>query len=282
MFTPQQIEEQTFVKAVFGGYDMQSVDDFLGPLTEDYVVLYKENAVLKSKMKVLVEKLEEYRSQEDSMKKALMAAQQTADNMIAATQKKCARMLNDAQKTLEGQHTGLRQQIQGEQTRLKEARGAVQEYITKLQVELEELKTRQMVEAEPVAKAYDFESEPDPRPVEMARTIKMNLEKRVQEEMAQPGDVRPAQTKAPRPAQATPRPAQTTQPAPQAQTASEAPTVVVPDLSALLGQESAQAAQEPAEKAPETRTARPKGVKEDTMSKFADLQFGKNYDPKAK
>ena len=57
MFTPQEIQEQTFSKAVFGGYDMQQVDDFLEPLTEDYITLYKENAVLKSKMKILVEKL---------------------------------------------------------------------------------------------------------------------------------------------------------------------------------------------------------------------------------
>ena len=35
MFTPQEIQEQTFSKAVFGGYDMQQVDDFLEPLTED-------------------------------------------------------------------------------------------------------------------------------------------------------------------------------------------------------------------------------------------------------
>ena len=34
---------------------MQQVDDFLEPLTEDYIMLYKENSVLKSKMKVLVE-----------------------------------------------------------------------------------------------------------------------------------------------------------------------------------------------------------------------------------
>ena len=74
MFTPQEIEEKTFVKAVFGGYDMASVDEFLEPLTEDYIALYKENAVLKSKMKILVEKLEEYRTPEDSMKKALVAA----------------------------------------------------------------------------------------------------------------------------------------------------------------------------------------------------------------
>ncbi len=251
MFTPQQIEEQTFVKAVFGGYDMQSVDDFLGPLTEDYVVLYKENAVLKSKMKVLVEKLEEYRSQEDSMKKALMAAQQTADNMIAATQKKCARMLNDAQKTLEGQHLDLKQQIQGEQMRLKDARAAVQEYITKLQVELEELKTRQMVAAEPVAKAYDFDAEPENRPANMAKTIEQNLEKLVSEEMAKPGDLSAAPVETPAVAPAA---------APAVEPQAAAKTTVSSD----------------------TRVIRPKGVGQDTMSKFADLQFGKNYDPTAK
>ena len=71
MFTPQEIQEQTFSKAVFGGYDMQQVDDFLEPLTEDYIMLYKENSVLKSKMKILVEKLEEYRGQEAAMKQQL-------------------------------------------------------------------------------------------------------------------------------------------------------------------------------------------------------------------
>ena len=59
MFTPQQLEQIAFVTATFGGYDMQSVDEVLGPLTEDYITLYKENALLKSKMKVLVAKLEE-------------------------------------------------------------------------------------------------------------------------------------------------------------------------------------------------------------------------------
>lgn len=57
MFTPQQLEQISFDKAVFGGYDMQSVDEFLEPLLEDYETLYKENATLKSKMRVLVEKL---------------------------------------------------------------------------------------------------------------------------------------------------------------------------------------------------------------------------------
>lgn len=97
MFTPQEIQEKTFVKAVFGGYDMQTVDEFLEPLTEDYITLYKENAVLKGKMKVLVEKLEEYRDQEQSMRKAILTAQRTADAMIAEAEKKAAQLMNQAE-----------------------------------------------------------------------------------------------------------------------------------------------------------------------------------------
>ena len=68
MFTPQQIDQISFSKSTFGGYNMQQVDEFLEPLTEDYVTLYKENALLKSKMRVLVGKLEEYRKNEAAMK----------------------------------------------------------------------------------------------------------------------------------------------------------------------------------------------------------------------
>ena len=111
MFTPQEIQEQTFSKAVFGGYDMQQVDDFLEPLTEDYITLYKENAVLKSKMKILVEKLEEYRTQEEGMKRAMANAQQTCDKMIAEAQAKCASMMNDAQGSVRSQTAGLQQTL---------------------------------------------------------------------------------------------------------------------------------------------------------------------------
>ena len=96
MFTPQQIDQVSFGRSTFGGYDMQQVDEFLEPLTEDYVTLYKENALLKSKMRVLVGKLEEYRKNEASMKDAVVNAQKTCDKMVAEAEAKCARMLNQA------------------------------------------------------------------------------------------------------------------------------------------------------------------------------------------
>ena len=59
MLSPQDISDKVFVKAVFGGYDMTGVDDFLEGVAGDYAALYKENAILKGKLKVLVEKVEE-------------------------------------------------------------------------------------------------------------------------------------------------------------------------------------------------------------------------------
>ncbi len=96
MFTPQQIDQISFSRSTFGGYDMQQVDEFLEPLTEDYVTLYKENALLKSKMRVLVGKLEEYRKNEAAMKEAVANAQRTCDKMVMDAEAKCAKMLSDA------------------------------------------------------------------------------------------------------------------------------------------------------------------------------------------
>ena len=96
MITPQQIDQVSFIKASFGGYNMQQVDEFLEPLTEDYVTLYKENALLKSKMRVLVGKLEEYRKGENAAKDSTAETQKACDKMILETKAKCERMLKEA------------------------------------------------------------------------------------------------------------------------------------------------------------------------------------------
>lgn len=96
MITPQQIDQVSFSKASFGGYNMQQVDEFLEPLTEDYVTLYKENALLKSKMRVLASKLEEYRKSGVEAKTASGDAKAAADKMLLETKAKCDRMLKEA------------------------------------------------------------------------------------------------------------------------------------------------------------------------------------------
>ena len=87
MLTPQEIQEKKFSKAVFGGYDMGEVDSFLDELFADYENLFKDTAVLKSKLKTLAEKVEEYRSVDEEMRLTLAAAKRTAEEMKSEAEK---------------------------------------------------------------------------------------------------------------------------------------------------------------------------------------------------
>lgn len=42
MLTVQEIQAVNFEKAVFGGYDMKAVDEFLEHITEDFAALQKK------------------------------------------------------------------------------------------------------------------------------------------------------------------------------------------------------------------------------------------------
>lgn len=86
MFTPQEVSKKTFPETRKRGYDMVSVDEFLDTLTEDYTALYKENAALKTKLKVLAEKVEEYRATEDAMRSTLLTAQKMAAKLVQEAQ----------------------------------------------------------------------------------------------------------------------------------------------------------------------------------------------------
>ena len=138
MFTPQQIDQISFSKTAFGGYDIRSVDEFLEPLTEDYVTLYKENALLKSKMKVLVSKLEEYRKNEASMKDAIVNAQKTCDMMVKEAEAKCTQMLTDANAAAAENAKNADALIAAENARVEEARKIAAAKISDLQ---EQIKT---------------------------------------------------------------------------------------------------------------------------------------------
>ena len=171
MITPQEIQEVSFDK-VRRGYDMDAVDEFLERVIADYIALYKENSVLKSKMRILVEKLEEYRQQENSMQNAILAAQKTGEQMTLEAEKKCAAMLREAEKTVHEKTKGVEALALLEEERLQTAKLAVSQFIDGMerrlqrQMELlEELRNQELVPNEPVREErlpvpFDFEKNP--------------------------------------------------------------------------------------------------------------------------
>jgi cell division initiation protein len=171
MLTPQQIDQISFGRATFGGYDMDDVDEFLTPLTEDYVTLYKENALLKSKMRVLVGKLEEYRKNETAMKEAIVNAQKTCDKMVRDAEVKAAQMLASANDTAMAATQDTDAMVAAEDARVEEARKVAATKIDELQEQL-----RSCIQALDRIKSANAPAAAPAQDMDVADEIAQNLE----------------------------------------------------------------------------------------------------------
>ena len=183
MFTPQQIDQISFrTSRMQAGYNIDDVDAFLEPLTEDYVTLYKENALLKSKMRVLVGKLEEYRKNEVAMKDAVVNAQRACDKMVREAEEKCAKMLSNANTAAAQNVQDTGALVAAEQDRVQEARKLAASKIEEIQEQmrsciqaLDRIKEAHKPEAAPAAPVAPVEEAKDEADA-VADEISRNLE----------------------------------------------------------------------------------------------------------
>lgn len=246
MLTPQDLQEVSFEKAKIGGYVMKSVDEFLEPMMEDYVTLYKENAVLKSKMRLLVERLEAYKANEAAIKASMEKTKEECDAMVAEAQRKSDELVEKAKQDAQTASRDVDASVNAENDRLRHAKEATAEFVAAVEAQiaqqqkmLDALKKLElpMDKVKPVRKAYDYEAEKDPP--------------RPQPEKEQP----------------------------------VAKTENTEDIAARIEQSVASITGETPRPKPETK-ADPKAatkvipaLDERTTAKFANLKFGKNYQP---
>ncbi|MGI6181702.1 MAG: DivIVA domain-containing protein [Agathobaculum sp.] len=130
--TVQEIQEIGFEKAVFGGYDMRSVDAFLERVADEFASMQKENAALKAKMKVLVDKIEEYRGVEDGMRRALMSAQTIAQDTIDKAKAEAEQIVTAAKDETENKVKTTQDEIILEQQKLEAAKKNTVEFIARV------------------------------------------------------------------------------------------------------------------------------------------------------
>lgn len=132
MLTPQELQNKKFEKAVFGGYDMSQVDDFLDGIIGDYTSLYKESITLKGKMKVLVDKVEEYRSVDDEIRKMLYTAQTKSKEMVANAEKEAQSIINSARATAEASIFDMRSAYDDEKAKLEAMKAETSKYASQM------------------------------------------------------------------------------------------------------------------------------------------------------
>ena len=248
MLTPQEIQNQKFERTAFGvrGYDMAQVDQFLDELFNDYSSLYKENAALKTKMRVLVDKIEEYRTVDEEMRKALYNAQVAAKDTVTRAQCEADRILQSARSGASQHVTDLKEETARAEERLKIAKRNNLAYVEKIRRAMEQ-SIRQLEQV------MELSSQP--------------------EQAAQPAAPQPAS----RPAQPEPAPAPA-QPAPAEDRPVTLPASEEDARPVALDLEPPQ----PEEKSgPKSDTARIYGDSPFTPKPrfdFTDMRFGKNYE----
>ncbi len=243
MMTPQEVASHSFAKATLGGYNLAQVDEFLDALTEDYTALYNENAILKNKLKVLSDTVEEYRATDNAMRKTLLAAQKMADDMVEDAKKKQAELMGEAEQDAHKRVEELKKAVEAEEFRLKKAQESTAAYVRKLAAAHDEemaflSNLGQLVPPEQMASAKDSDPSED---------IKAALAAQVrQEEEEQQVQAAPQQKSAPR-------------------LVAVGPDDDVPpmpdDLEPLSGQGQEEFELDP-----------------DATRRYSDLQFGKDYE----
>ena len=251
MLTPQEIQDQKFEKAMFGGYDMAQIDQFLDTVLNDYSSLYKENTALKAKMRVLVDKIEEYRAVDEELRKTLYNAQVAAKDTVTRAQCEADRILQSARSGASQHVTDLKEETARAEERLKIAKRNNLAYVEKIRRAMEQ-SIRQLEQVMELSSQPEQAAQPTAQPAAPPQPASM-----------------PAQPE-PAPAPAQPAPAEdrpVTLPAPE-----EDARPVALDLEPPQPEEKS---------GPKSDTARIYGDSPFTPKPrfdFTDMRFGKNYE----
>lgn len=111
MLSIDEIKNISFRKASFGGYRPEDVDTFIDQVLVTMEQLRKEKSDLIKKMDILATRVEEYRSDEDAVRNALLSAQRVADTTVKEARAKAAKILEESENLAKAKLYDLNVQI---------------------------------------------------------------------------------------------------------------------------------------------------------------------------
>lgn len=121
--TPLDIHHKEFSKSL-RGYNEVEVDEFLDQVADELERLFKENIELNERIEAAEEKVRSYQEMERTLNNTLLAAQKSADDIIAKAKHEAEVVLKDAEvKAKEIIHNALqqKQKAQADLVRIKQA-----------------------------------------------------------------------------------------------------------------------------------------------------------------
>ena len=95
MFNANEIRQITFEKVV-RGYRPEDVESFMEKIADEFETLAAEKQEIESQLYVLAERIEQYKTEEESIKATLISAQKLGESIIAESRQKAEAILKDA------------------------------------------------------------------------------------------------------------------------------------------------------------------------------------------
>lgn len=113
MITPVDLETIVFRRG-FRGYSTREVQEFMAMISHDYEHIYRENIDLKEKIEELTQKLSQYQVIEDTLRNAMVLAQETAEEVKSSAHQQAGLVLSEAKLQGEQIITKVKEDIQTE------------------------------------------------------------------------------------------------------------------------------------------------------------------------
>ena len=151
MITPVEVLGKELKRGF--GYKAIEVDEFLEDLAKDYEKIYKENNELREKVSALSENLSHYRTIEESLKRALVLAEETsketienanqkAQSLEAEASRNAKELISQAEADAQKILTSAKEDFKEEKEQHEQLIKNYQELIHKLESDYQSYKTR--------------------------------------------------------------------------------------------------------------------------------------------
>lgn len=135
MLTPDDLKNIKFNKG-FRGYEPAEVDKFVENLVKEFEYLYLDNIQQKETIERVTSKLEYYQQMESTMQSTLAVAQETADEVKAASEKKAELLIQETEVKCNTTLTETQNQAQKMQN---EARAAAEDLYNQTKIKTENM-----------------------------------------------------------------------------------------------------------------------------------------------
>jgi len=96
IISPKDIKKTDF-KKIFRGYDPAEVDAFLETVSLRYERLHEDNTSLNEKVKTLTSDVEVYKENENTLQRAIIKAQDLAEEVISSAKKRAENIVREAE-----------------------------------------------------------------------------------------------------------------------------------------------------------------------------------------